>query len=202
MMRSRVLAPRKSTSDLSGDFISLVEPETSGDSKDGGSRVDQTFMAEESWEDEGLLPKTLEFNWRESSPFFWPFSICSQELIIATACRSSPRLLVASRHCNPARSISSPRLPAATQLVATAACCLSHRNVARCRSSPEPSLSPLIAVAGRCINRYNPTHCRSSPQLLTTSVATTQLVQPLGHHKGQLTVPRLPQSRSHYYYCF
>ncbi|KAF8014577.1 hypothetical protein BT93_H0410 [Corymbia citriodora subsp. variegata] len=59
---SRILAPRKSTSDLPGDFISLLEPKTSGDSRDGGSGV-ETFMVEESWEDE-VLRKTREFNRR------------------------------------------------------------------------------------------------------------------------------------------
>lgn len=60
--RSRILAPRKSTSDPPGDFIALLEPKTSGDGKDGGSGV-ETFMVEESWEDE-VLRKTREFNRR------------------------------------------------------------------------------------------------------------------------------------------
>ncbi|XP_056168937.1 uncharacterized protein LOC115676257 isoform X2 [Syzygium oleosum] len=60
--RSRMLAPRKSTSDLPGEFISLMEPKTLQDSKDVGSVV-ETFMVEESWEDE-VLRKTREFNRR------------------------------------------------------------------------------------------------------------------------------------------
>ncbi|XP_030541167.2 nuclear exosome regulator NRDE2 isoform X2 [Rhodamnia argentea] len=58
----RILAPSKSTSDLPGDFISLVEPEASRDSNNGGSFV-ETSMVEESWEDE-VLRKTREFNKR------------------------------------------------------------------------------------------------------------------------------------------